>query len=395
MLADREIGWIQKLTLLFSVGVSVLVTAVLGPSLPQMQAHFSELQNADYLTGLNMTIPMLVMACFCVFAGAISDRFGRKWVYVIAACSYAVIGTMPLYLDNIHHILLSRFALGFCEAFVMVIGVAMIGDLFKGNERNRLLALQTTVASFSAFALNNIGGVLGEISWRAPYITYGFGLILAISMAIFLWEPDRRASANELPGDFNSQQPEMKPFLIAFTCVAAIGIGFLFLSVPIHFGYLFANIGVTSSAQIGMAYGLNSLGVICGTLIFGFYLAHKWPVAKQFFLGFALMALGFWGMSSATSLVSLTASGIIQGLGGGILLPAVVIWNMRLLPTKIRGLGTGALQSGMFLGQFLSSIILIWVARQLGGRPEAFGALALVCAALVLFVLVAVLIFKE
>jgi len=398
MKTERKAGLIQQIVLLTSVGVSVLVTAVLGPSLPKMQQYFSELSNADYLTGLNMTIPMLVMAFFSFMAGAISDRLGRKWLFVFAATLYGVIGTMPLYLDNIYHILMSRVALGFCEAFVMLIGVAMIGDLFKGNKRDRLLALQTTVASFSAFLLNNIGGVLGEISWRAPYWTYTFGFILALGMAFFLWEPDRSPegqTASHAANSANKNEPILQPSLIVLICLMTLIAGFLFLITPIHFGYLFGSIGVTSPAKIGPAYGVNSLGVISGTLIFGFLLVGKTRVQLQLFLGFAAMAIGFFGMSKAGSYPAMTGAGLINGIGGGILLPTVITWIMRCLPTKIRGFGLGCSQSALFLGQFFSSVLVIWIARQVGGRTDAIGIVAILSFVFAGFALASIFMRKK
>ena len=162
----RKPGAIQIAVLLITVGVSVLVTAVLGPSVFKMEAHFTDVENSRLLVPLSLTLPMLVMSAFSVIAGAISDRVGRKWLLVGAAVFYGIVGMLPVVLTNLYMILGARIVLGIFEAFVMVTGIALIGDFFVGSKRARLLALQTTAASLMAFVFNNVGGILGDISWR-------------------------------------------------------------------------------------------------------------------------------------------------------------------------------------------------------------------------------------
>ena len=387
--AARKPGAVQIAIMLSTVGVSVLVTAVLGPSLFLMEQHFADVEGAESLVPLNMTLPMLVMSAFSFVAGAISDRLGRKWLLVGAACLYAVVGTAPFYLDDLYFILASRVLLGVFEAFVMVIGIALIGDFFVGNKRARLLALQTTFASCSAFVLNNVGGYLGEIGWRAPYATYAFGFLIAIAAAVFLWEPDRSARQDETTQE--NLEPELRPKMIGLTVALAVLLGFVFLVTPVHLGYLFRDIGFSDQVWIGRAYGVNSLGVIGGTLLFGWLLSGRSRVGLQLLIGASLMAIGFLGMGSASDYSTLTLSAFMHGIGAGIMLPATVTWNMRLLPSKIRGFGAGAWQSGFFFGNFLAAIGVIVVAEWLGGARA--DAVVLFAYAMVLFALVAGLVW--
>lgn len=371
----RNPGFIQIAILLITVGVSVLVTAVLGPSVFKMEAHFADVENVQLLVPLTLTLPMLVMSVFSVIAGAVSDRVGRKWLLVGAAIFYGIVGMLPIVLTDLYMILGSRIVLGIFEAFVMVTGIALIGDFFVGSKRARLLALQTTAASLMAFTFNNVGGFLGDISWRVPYYTYAFGFVLALLAAFFLWEPTRRAQAEEVTDE--SLEPTLQPLMIALTCVLAVIVGFVFLVTPVHFSYLFVNIGVEQGSLIGPAYGVNSLGVIAGTLLFGWGLNGRVSVGIQIAAGAVVMAIGFFGMSVAQTYQTMTLSGLINGLGAGLLLPAAVTWNMRLLPTRIRGFGTGAWQSGFFLGNFLAAWVVVLIGNWLGGgRPEAVQTFA-------------------
>ena len=374
-------GVMPALILLVTSGLTVLVTAILGPSLPAMQAYFANVSGADYLVPLTMTAPMLMMAALSVLAGELADRVGRKRLLVAAAVLYAVVGTAPMYLDSLVAIIASRFALGILEAVLMTVSTTMIGDYYSGAQRERFMSLQTTVSAGAAFLLNTLGGVIAEHGWRAPYAVYAISLVLAPLMVIYLWEPTTRATMSS--EDVERDGAAFRPGLLAFTCVLAVVLGIVFLTVPVHFGYLHGAIGVKSPSQIGLAYGINSLGVISGTLLFGWVLAARLPVAGQLAAGALVAGAGFVMMQFAADYGLLTAAGFVNGLGAGILLPTMVTWNMRDLPVSRRGFGTGAFQSCLFFGMFLNPVIVVGLEKTLGGpRAGAIGLIGYVIAAL-------------
>jgi MFS family permease len=372
---------IHACILLVTSGLTVLVTAILGPSMPAMQAHFAGVPGADYLVPLTMTAPMLMMAFLSVFAGELADRLGRKRLLVGSTALYAVIGTAPLYLDSLVAIIASRFALGVLEAALMTISTTMIGDYWSGARRERFMSLQTTVAATSAFLLNGLGGAIAEHGWRAPYAAFAASLLLVPLMAIYLWEPASRAtlSADAAAADRRA----FRPGLLALVCALAVLLGVVFMIVPVHFGYLYGAIGVQSPARIGMAYAVNSLGVISGTFVFGWLLAPRLKVAWQLAVGAAIAAAGFVLMRSAGDYDALTAAGFVNGLGCGILLPTMVAWNMRELPLSKRGFGIGAYQSCFFLGFFFSPLIVVALEKQLAApRAAAVGQIGMALLAL-------------
>jgi hypothetical protein len=144
-----------------------------------------------------------------------------------------------------------------------------------------------------------------------------------------------------------------------------------------------------------MGYGINSLGVISGTLLFGWVLATKLKVAGQLAVGCLLAGVGFILMKAASDYSALTTAGFINGLGSGILLPTMVTWNMRDLPVSKRGLGTGAYQSCQFFGMFVNPILIVGLEKHLGGaRALAIGLEGQVLVGLGLIALVVGLLRK-
>lgn len=380
-LRSRDSRLLPAIILLVTSSLTVMVTAILGPSLPAMQTHFKEVRGAEYLVPLTVTAPMLMMACLSVLAGALSDRVGRKRLLVGATLLYGVVGTAPLYLQSLGSIIASRFLLGLTEAFLMTVSTTLIGDYYEGRQRERFMSLQTTVASLSAFVLNNLGGLLGSHGWRAPYAVFASSLLLAPLMTIHLWEPKSRATLT--PTQLVEDGKTFQPRLLVLTCALAVLLGIVFLIVPVHLGYLYEAIGVRSSAQIGIGFGINSLGVIGGTLLFGWVLAGQLRVELQLALGAAVAGLGLLIMNASADQAALTAGGFVNGLGMGILLPTLVTWNMRELPMSRRGLGIGAFQSSLFTGMFVSPILIVGIENLLAvSRAQAVGMVGMVLAML-------------
>lgn len=365
---------IHATILLITSGLTTLATAVLGPSLPKMQAYFASTPDVEYLVPLSMTIPMAVMAFVSIWAGALADRVGRKRILVASTALYAVFGTAPLWLQSLQGIVGSRMLMGVTEAALMTVSTTMIGDYFAGARRQKLMSLQTTVASGSATILNIIGGAMGEHGWRTPYAVYGISIPLAILMVLYLWEP--RPSAGTAPEDVHAPDEPGVTFRVGRLvgiCVVATFTGFVFMIVIVHLGFLFDAIGEHSSSAIGNAYGLNSLGVVVGTICFGWIIAGRLNVAAQLALAVAFMGLGFLGMAAATSYATLAAAGVVNGLGAGLLLPTAVTWNMRELPFARRGVGVGAFQSSLFLGMSVSSVLVVALEKATGTRALAVG----------------------
>lgn len=377
----RTPGPLQALLLVITASLTVMVVALIGPSLPLMEQHFRDVPNVSYWVPMTMTIPMLTMAFCSVFIGLLSDRIGRKRLLVASTVLYGLFGTAPLYLPSLWTIVVSRVVLGLMESALMVVSTAMIADYFQGAKRDRCMSLQVLVPAAMGFLLNIVGGVAADHGWRTPYALYAVALLLAPLMAIHLWEPVRArhgAGAHGAPQD----EAAWRPGLLALICGLGAVSGFTYLVLPVNFGYLLNGLQVTSTTSIGTAYGLNSLGVIAGTLTFGWVLARRFGVAMQLGTAAAIAAAGFLMTSAASTYNAMAVGGIVNGFGCGILLPAMVTWTMRSVPAAQRGLGNGAFQSALYLGMSTSPLLVVGLQSQLGGRPAAVSAIGTVLAVL-------------
>lgn len=84
---------------------------------------------------LAVSIPIGVFGVCAIFVGGLADRIGRKNLLVYSTLLYAVLGTLPLYVDDFWTIFASRVALGVFEAGLMTASTTMIGDYYSGLMR--------------------------------------------------------------------------------------------------------------------------------------------------------------------------------------------------------------------------------------------------------------------
>jgi MFS family permease len=90
-----------------------------------------------------------------------------------------------------------------------------------------------------------------------------------------------------------------------------------------------------------------------------------------------VLAFGFVGMSASANYGSLTIAAALSGIGMGLLLPTVNVWNMQVLPVSHRGVGIGAFQSSLFLGMFFNPILVVSLDPWSHSRAVSVGWLGL------------------
>jgi MFS family permease len=353
----------------------VLGAVLIAPVLPKMQEHFDAVPGAKTLVPVVLTIPALALALLAPFAGVIVDRLGRVRLLVWATALYALLGTAPLWLDSLDAILVSRVLVGITEAAIMTCCTTLIGDYYTGSVRDRYLALQTMCASVSATAFFVIGGAAGSAGWRAPFLIYAVGLLLAPAMAATLskFRPENAAAAE-------GSTAEKKPFparRLAGICTLTVFGAMIFYTVPVEMSYLLDDLGVKSTGVIGLATALASAATVVGSIAFTKLAGNP---AGRLPLVFALCAAGFVVIALASSPLVVIAGAVLNCLGTGILLPSLLTIAMSRLDYANRGRGTGLWTAAFFAGEFVCPVVLIALESATGSLAHAVGLLGLASA---------------
>ena len=90
---------VRVLTILLTSGLAFLAPSAISPGLPALQADYAHLENAQLLSRLVLTMPMLFIALSAPFAGYAADKYGRRNVLIICSVLYGVAGVSGLFFD--------------------------------------------------------------------------------------------------------------------------------------------------------------------------------------------------------------------------------------------------------------------------------------------------------
>lgn len=370
--AARQAGMAQSLLLLLGSCLPVLGAVLLAPVLPRMQAHFADVAGSAVLVPIVLTLPALMIALLAAFAGLIADRLGRKPLLLASMCLYVLCGVLPLWLESLPAIVLSRAGIGLAEAGIMTCCTTLMGDYYSGAKRERLFALQMAATSLSAAVFIAIGGFLGQNDWRTPFALYAVGLVFLPLMAWKLWEPQARAQAETPATTAPAGQFPWRALTPMYVLALLAGLS-LFI-VPVQAGYLLNLLHVDAPQQIGMTMGANQLGVLAGALSFRLFSGMRGQLTLL--IAFVLAGIGGLLMSNAISHVQVVVAVLINGLGVGLMLPTLITWIMAQVDFRHRGRAAGGFTAAIFAGEFISPLVVFGITH--GGNWTLPHALAMV-----------------
>jgi MFS family permease len=357
--------------------MAVMGLIVLVPVLPGMMAHFHDVPGVDYLVPLMLTLPALGVALLSPIAGIVVDFFGRRTTCISALVIYAFVGMLPIFLQSLTAIIISRAVLGALEALVVISSTTLIGDYFHGREREKWLANQTAVASLSSIVLAFLGGMLGMFGWRGAFAAYGVSILFAVGLLLWTWEPRK----SEEPSDEIAVPGARFPWrIIAPISLLAVFGGTMFFTMQIQVSNMLSGYyGIRSPSALGLYSGLAGLSVAGGTLLYRRYTARL-IIPTQLLIAFSVLGFSYILMNYAPTPNLFTAWLIVNQIGSGMLLPALVVWAMGRLSFEVRGRGTGLFMTGWWLGQPLSSQAVAFLRGQNGGNlPATLQILGIVC----------------
>lgn len=345
-------GRAATVTLLLASSLTIMAGATIAPSLPDIEAHFGETENAALLTRLVLTLPALFIVISAPFAGWLADRHGRQKLLAVSAAVYGVAGMSGMLMDSLAGLLIGRAALGIAVSGIMTATTALAGDYFSGAARDRFVGLQIAFNGFGGLVFLLAGGFLADLDWRAPFAIYGAAFILLPAILLHLapkLEPVK-------PGGTPSGALGPLPILpLAGLCAIAFLNFIAFYLIPTQLPYLLREVGVASSGAAGIAVGLSALSGSIASLSFG-RLKRRYGGTTLFAIGFLAMATGHAVIAMAGSYGAIIAGVGISGLGMGLVMPNFSTSALALASPANRGRVAGYLSSAIFLGQFASPL---------------------------------------
>jgi len=349
--------------LLLAATLTIMSNATITPALPGLQAMFPDTPNAALLTRLLVTAPSLLVALVAPFAGLASDRIGRRPLLIGGVLLYAVSGTIGAVLPTLEGIFASRLVLGIAVALIMTTQSALIGDYFKGPARGRFMGWQMAATNAGGFVFIAMAGWLAGISPRLPFLIYALGFLYLPILWRALPEPEKSKAG--LAGSITEERVSDWPRLVAMIGVLAGVTLTLFYIIPTQIPFFLVSIGHPEPAASASAMAM--LTIAGGVSAFSFAAVRgRLGAGLTPALGYLFIASGFGVLSASTTLTMTMAASTLIGFGLGYVMPTFIVSALNAAPERRRGAVSGAITMALFLGQFMSPLVVQPVIDRFG-----------------------------
>jgi DHA1 family bicyclomycin/chloramphenicol resistance-like MFS transporter len=326
----RLLGLLMAMTAIGPATLNIVV-----PALP----HLTALLAAD--TGTVQLVLSLYLLSFAVaqlLLGPLSDRFGRRPVALAGLTLNVVASFAAIASASIETLIVARVVQAFGASTGMVIGRAIIRDLYERDRAAAMIGLVTTAMVVAPMVTPLVGGILDTtFGWQSIFL-----FIALMSSAVLLW------AVPELPETRGPRAPQA-PALMWRDWHALLGNGKFHgyvLAAALGSAPFFTFLGggpyvvVTqmghSSADFGLWFVFSSLGFMSGNFTVS-RLSWRFGIDGMIIAGIICLVVGSalaivltdraqWGL--ATVFVPL----LIISYGNGLALPTGVAGAVSVRP---------------------------------------------------------------
>ena len=161
--------------------------ATLGPFsidtyMPSFLAIGESLHASPFQLQQTLSVYLFCFAFMMLFHGALSDSFGRRPVILVSLVIFILASVGCVFSFDINHLLFFRGVQGVAAGAGMVVGRAIIRDLFGGPQAQRLMSRVTMIFGISPAIAPIIGGWLHIwFGWHSVFVFLALlGLLLLV-----------------------------------------------------------------------------------------------------------------------------------------------------------------------------------------------------------------------
>ncbi len=310
------------LTLPRSLPWLIAALSMIGPFaidtyLPSFRAMETSLGATTLEVQQSLTAYLLPFALMSLWHGSISDALGRRRVVLLSLAVLALTSIGCALAPNIEVLWFFRALQGIASGAGMVVGRAIIRDVYAGPAAQRVMANVTVIFTIAPAIAPILGGWLQEwFGWRSV-----FYFLALFAVAVWFW------SAAQLPETLHpdERQPLHPRFLFRSYLRTLTNAPFLALAIAVAFNFSAVFLYITSAP----VFLLQHLG-LRETEFYWLFV----PIPAGMMLG-ALLSGRFAGRLSAARAVTLGYVGMVGAsalnVGFHLVQPAQLPWSVAPL----------------------------------------------------------------
>ena len=344
--------------------LTVMAGAAIAPALGVIKAHFSDAP--ELLVQFIVSIPALFIIITNLFFLNISRHYGTRAIALFGLVLYVMAGAGCFLASDIYVLLVLRALLGVSVGLVMPLSTGLLAYYHPPEQQAHLMGLSAAMNQMGGVVATLLAGLLSAIGWRWAFLVYLLGLIAVVMVAVYLPD-DHLGSTNKRGIPFQPRQ------LLKFHP----SVNGMLLLMMIFFIYP-TNFAITAEEQAGLDLQATTLlmvgldlfaffvGLVFGQLMNIFRESIKYFAPVFFLIGYTLFA-------SAHSVLPLLVGAVFTGFANGVGVPYLntiaSIKGGHNSATTVMPL----LSAALYLGQFLSPIVVTPLSRLIFGDNDVAG----------------------
>jgi MFS transporter, ACDE family, multidrug resistance protein len=359
----------------FACVVSFMGIGLVDPILASLR---DKLHATPAQVELLFTSYLVVTAVAMLVTGWVSSRIGAKRTLITGLALIVVFAALAGASGGIDGIVGFRAGWGLGNALFIATSLAVIVGSASGGFAGAIVLYETALGvGIAAGPL--LGGVLGNVSWRAPFFGVSVLMGIALIATVFLLPntptPERKESITE-------PIKALRHRALATTSVVGLLYNWGFFTL---LGYSPFLMGISSPIKLGLVF--CAWGVLVALFaVFGApWLKARFGTAATLYGNFVLMAadlavIGIWPDNHAIVIVAVIVAGIFIGVNNTLVTTAV----MSIAPVE-RPVASATYGFVRFIGGGLAPFVAGKLVEHFNAHvPFALGAGTVLVAAVVL-----------
>ncbi len=163
-------GEFIALTAMLFATIAFSIDAML-PALPQIALELAP--DTPNSAQLILTSSVLGMGIGTLFAGRLSDAFGRKNTIMAGAALYSLAALAAYFAPTLETVLAARVVQGLGAAAPRIVTLAMVRDLYKGRDMARIMSFTMMFFILVPAVAPMMGqAIIAEFGWRGVFLAF-------------------------------------------------------------------------------------------------------------------------------------------------------------------------------------------------------------------------------
>ena len=252
---NRPLIIILAAVTLDSIGIGLIF-----PILPKLLEEVTHVENIAPYVGIMFALYAAIQFIFSPVLGVMSDRFGRRPVLLVSLAGAAIDYLFMAFAPELWMLVIGRAIAGFTSAN-MAVATAYITDITPEEKRAQRFGLFHAMFGIGFIIGPVLGGLLGDVWVRAPFIAAAVlnGLNFALALLVL---PESRPGRADTRFEFKALNP-LVPLFWAFTLkglVPLLLVFFILNFVGNMYGTVWALFGYDAFEWNGLMVGLSLAG---------------------------------------------------------------------------------------------------------------------------------------